>query len=331
MRNALGAGGAGAVSAADAGALVPDRRRDRIGAARRRAARGATPYLLAAPAVAVLVAVLGYPLYFLAKLSLQRYGLRELIAHDGTWNGFANYTTILRDAEFWRVVARTIVFTAACVGLTMVLGTLVALLLERLGRKMQMLLTAGLVSAWAMPVVVAVGIWQWMVDFEFGVLNWTLTQLHLGDFQHRNWFDDPLQGFAIITACVVWGAIPFVAITVYAGLTQLPRELVEAARVDGAGAWSVFRHVTFPLLKPIFVILVSLSIIWDFQVFNQVWIMLGERPTSDYYVLGIYSFVQSFRVSQYGLGSAIAVVMVLMLLAVTFFYIRQMVRIGEVH
>jgi N,N'-diacetylchitobiose transport system permease protein len=85
-----------------------------------------------------------------------------------------------------------------------------------------------------------------------------------------------------------------------------------------------------PLLKPIFVILTSLSIIWDFQVFNQVWLMRDQRPTNDYYLMSIYAFVQSFGVSQYGLGSALALVIVLIMLCVTFFYIRQMVRIGEV-
>jgi N,N'-diacetylchitobiose transport system permease protein len=329
VKQTIGAGGAGAVSA-EAGAPAPALQRTRLGAARRRLAREGTPYLLIAPAIGVLVAVLGYPLYFLVRISFERYGLRELILLEGTWNGFANYTHLLGDAEFWRVMVRTLVFTAVNVALTMVLGTLIALLLERLGRTMQMVVTTGLVAAWALPPIVAVPIWQWMVDFEFGVLNWTLTALHVGDFDHHNWFEDPLQGFAVITALVVWGAIPFVAIVVYAGLTQLPRELVEAARVDGANAWHVFRHVTFPLLKPIFVIVTSLEIIWDFGVFNQVWVMLGERPTSDYYLIGVYSFVTSFKVSQYGLGAAIAVVMVLVLLAVSFVYIRQMVRLGEV-
>jgi N,N'-diacetylchitobiose transport system permease protein len=169
-----------------------------------------------------------------------------------------------------------------------------------------------------------------MVDFEFGVLNWTLTRLHIVDLVHYNWFDNPWTGFAVITACVVWGAIPFATITIYAGLSQVPQELVEAAEVDGARAWDVFRRVTFPLVKPIFIIVASLSIIWDFQVFNQVWIMLQARPGPDYYLLGVYSFVESFRLSQYGLGAAIAVVMVLLMLGVSFVYVRQMIRISEI-
>ena len=295
-----------------------------------RIARGAVPYLLAAPAAITIAAVLGYPLYFLGKLSFQRYGLPELIAHEGTWIGTANFSRLVHDDEFWRVLVRTIVFTVGAVSLTMTLGTLIALLLARLGPFMRLFLTTGLVLVWAMPVVVAVNIWVWMFDYEFGVFNWALTELGVGDYINHDWFENPTAGLAIIMGVVVWGAIPFVAITVFAGLTQVPKELVEAASIDGANAARVFRDITLPLLKPIFVILTSLSIIWDFQVFNQVWIMRGNNPSSDYYLMSIYAFVESFRLSEYGYGAAVAVVMVAIMFSVTFVYIRQMVRIGEV-
>ena len=287
------------------------------------------PYLLLAPASITIAAVLAYPLYFLGKLSFQRYGLPELIAHEGTWIGTDNFSRIIHDDEFWRVLVRTIVFTAGAVSLTMVFGTLIALLLARLGSFMRFFLTLGLVLVWAMPVVVAVNIWVWMFDFEFGVFNWALTELGVGDYINHDWFENPTAGLAIIMGVVVWGAIPFVAITIYAGLTQVPRELVEAASIDGAGPTRVFRDITLPLLKPIFVILTSLSIIWDFQVFNQVWIMRGNNPSSDYYLMSVYAFVESFRLSEYGYGAAVAVVMVAIMFVVTLFYIRQMVRIGE--
>jgi N,N'-diacetylchitobiose transport system permease protein len=212
----------------------------------------------------------------------------------------------------------------------MLFGTLIALLLARLGPWMRLLLQMGLVLVWAMPVVVAVNIWVWMFDFEFGVFNWALTELGIGDYINHDWFENPTTGLAIILGVVVWGAIPFVAITIYAGLTQVPRELVEAASIDGSGPFRIFRDITFPLLKPIFVILASLSIIWDFQVFNQVWIMRGNNPSPDYYLMSVYAFVESFKLSEYGFGAAIALVMVGILFCVTFVYIRQMVRIGEV-
>jgi N,N'-diacetylchitobiose transport system permease protein len=295
-----------------------------------RVGRALTPYGLLLPTGVVIAGVLGYPLYLLVTLSFQHYGLFQLIQHKGQWVGLANYRQIVHDHEFWVVLLRTLLFTAVNVTLTMVFGTLIALLLARVSRVMRFLLTMGLVLVWAMPVPVAANIWYWMVDYEFGVANWFLTTLHLGHFQHHDWFANPWQGWGVITTLIVWGAIPFVSITLFAGLSQVPHELLQAAAIDGARPWRVFKDITLPILKPIFVILTSLSVIWDFQVFTQVWILRDERPTSDYFLTGIYAFEQSFDVSQYGYGSAIALAMVLVMFAVTFVYIRQMVRIGEV-
>ena len=162
----------------------------------------------------------------------------------------------------------------------MVLGTLIALLLVQLGGFMRLLLTTGLVLVWAMPVVVAVNIWR--LD---GRLRVRCLQLD-ADEARTSATTSTTTGSKIRRRAspssrrvVVWGAIPFVAITVYAGLTQVPQELVEAASIDGSGALrGSSSDVTLPLLKPIFVILTSLSIIWDFQVFNQVWIMRDNEP-----------------------------------------------------
>jgi N,N'-diacetylchitobiose transport system permease protein len=193
-----------------------------------------------------------------------------------------------------------------------------------------LLLTAGLIFVWATPVVVAISIWSWMIDFEFGVANWTLTKLGIGNFNHHDWFANPWSGWGVIISLIVWGAIPFVAITLFAGLTQVSSELLEAAAIDGASRWRVFRDITLPLLKPIYVIVISLSIIWDFQVFNQIWLITNGTPSPDYYMMAVYSYVTSFKISEYGLGSAIAVVMVAIMGLISVFYVRQMVKLGDV-
>jgi N,N'-diacetylchitobiose transport system permease protein len=316
------------VTVAESELSLASRRRRRW--SRHRVVGAVAPYGLLAPAAVVLGAVLFYPLYLIARLSFEKYGLSELIRHEGKWIGLDNYSHIIHDGQFWRVLLRTIAFTAVNVSLTMVLGTAIALLLVKVSGVIRYMLTGALVFVWATPVVVAVDVWRWMVDPQFGLVNWALEKLHIGNFVHHDWFVNPWSGFAVITALVVWGAIPFVTITVFAGLSQVPAELIEAAQIDGARSWNVFREVTLPLLKPIFVILTSLSIIWDFQVFNQIWIMLDQRPSADYYLMSVYSFVESFRLSEYGLGSSIAVVMVMVMFAVTFVYIRQMVKAGEV-
>ena len=320
----------GAVATTDAAPGLPRPRSESLRKGRRRPAlHRLTPYLLIAPACLVLAGVLGYPLAEMVAVSLQRYGLGELIAHQGTFIGLRNYASLAGDPQFWGVVLRSLVFTAVVVAITVALSTLIALLLERMSRPMRTLLTAGLVLVWATPVVVAVDLWQWMFDYEFGVVNWLLTFLRLGNFTHHNWYARPLEGFTVIAIVVVWGALPFAAITLFAGLLQVPAELVESAEVDGASGLQVFRTITVPILKPIFVIVTSLSIIWDFEVFIQPYVLLNARPSGPYFTMAVFMYVESFRVSQYGLGSAIAVVTVAVLLAVSFYYVRQMVRITE--
>jgi N,N'-diacetylchitobiose transport system permease protein len=288
------------------------------------------PYALITPSVAVIAGILAFPLGMLVWISLQHYGLRELIQHQGEWVGLGNYQKILADPLFHQVIVRSLAFTFACVALTVALSTLIALLLLKVRQAVRVLVMSALVFVWATPVVVTVDIWQWMFDYEFGVINYLLTQLHLGNFIHHNWFDNPLQGWTVFVVIVVWGAIPFVTITLYAGLLQVPAELLDAAQVDGAGAWQRFRYVTAPMLKPIFLIVICLSTIWNFGVFNQIYILLNQRPSSDYYTIAIYSYRESFGVTQYGIGAAIAVLLVLVLVIVTLFYVRETVRQAEI-
>ena len=310
-----------------AGAALALRRRRLT---RRTVVRFAAPYALIAPAIVVIGAILAYPLYYLVRLSFQRYGLFQLIAHKGSWVGLHNYGLLLHDSVFWHTLVRTVIFTAVNVALTMVLGTLVALLLVQVAAPIRLMITSALVLAWAMPVVVAVQLWYWMTNFQNGVVNYVLTELHLGDFIGHDWYASPTSALGVTTTLIVWGAVPFVAITVYAGLAQVPRDLVEAASVDGAGALRSFRDVTLPILKPILLVLTSLSIIWDFGVFTQPFLLLQSRPNTDYYLMSIYLFEKSIGIHEYGLGSAIAIVMVLIMLVLSFFYVRQMVRLGDV-
>src|SRR5712691_7438754 len=146
-----------------------------------RALHASVPYWLILPILVVIGAILGYPLYSLVRLSFQHYGLFELIRHAGQSVGLRNYSSVLHDGIFWHTLLRTVVFTIANVGLTMVLGLLIALLLVRVSTIVRMLLTSGLVLVWAMPVVVAVQVWYWMTNFENGVVNYILSQLRVGD------------------------------------------------------------------------------------------------------------------------------------------------------
>ena len=290
----------------------------------------ATPYLLLAPAALVLGLVLGYPLVRLVLLSFQDYGLRALFTGQAPWNGFANYEHVFTGGEFGAVLLRTLVFCAALVLGTLLIGLLVALMLGALGRRLRAAVTFTLICAWAMPNVAATLVWQWLFQPGYGVVNWLLSQLGIfGDLSQHEWFASSFSAFCIIWLLVVWQSVPFVALTLRAGLSQIPRSYYETAAISGAGAWTSFRVVTLQFLRPILLLVTILSVIWDFNVFNQIWILTQGGPQDGTTTLGVWSFTQAFSSESYGQGAAIAVVTVLMLLVLTAYYVRRLVRAGE--
>lgn len=315
-------------SNAAAGTLLGTSRRRRRSTVRR--LETLIPYGLVLPVVVVIGVILGYPLYWLLKLSTEKYGLFELIRHAGTSVGLANYRSVLHDQVFWHTLLRTVVFTAANVGLTIVGGMLIALLLVRLSAWVRILLSSGLVLVWSTPAVVAVQVWYWMTNYENGVVNYVLSRLGIGDFYQHDWYATPFSQLSMVTLLIVWGALPFVVITLYAGLAQVPRDLLEAAEVDGASPWGVFRDITLPILKPILLILTSLSIIWDFGVFAQPYLLIGQaKITPGNYLMSVYLFEEGYFKSDFGRGAAISVLMLLIVAVLSVVYVRQMVRIGD--
>ena len=288
------------------------------------------PYQLVLPVVAVLVAILGYPVYNLVRLSLQKYQLFELLRHHGVYVGLHNFGSVLHDPVFWHTLLRTVVFTAVNVSLTIVGGTLIALLLVRVSTWLRLLLTVGLVLVWAMPQVVAVQIWSWMTNSQNGVLNYILTELHVGNYFQHNWYQTTFSEYSMVTTLIVWGALPFVAITVYAALSQVPHELVEAAQIDGARAWRVFKDVTLPVLMPLLLILTSLSIIWDFGAFTQPYLLIGPgQQVQSNYLMSTYLYAEGYGRTDFGRGAAISLLMLAIVAALSVFYVRQMLRVGE--
>ncbi|MFL5954538.1 MAG: carbohydrate ABC transporter permease [Gaiellaceae bacterium] len=315
-------------SNAAAGTLLGTSRRRRRSWGR--TLEASVPYTLLLPVLVVIGLILGYPLYWLVKLSTQRYGLFELIRHQGVSIGLDNYSSVLHDQIFWHTLLRTVVFTAVNVGLTIVLGMLLALLLVRVSPIVRVLLSSGLVLVWSMPVVVAVQIWYWMTNYQNGVVNYVLTQLHLGDFFQHDWYATTFSQLSLVTLLIVWGALPFVVITLYAGLAQVPHDLVEAAEVDGARPWRIFRDITLPILRPILLILTSLSIIWDFGVFTQAYLLIGQSKIhAGNYLMSIYLFEEGYFKSDFGRGAAISMLMLLIVAALSVVYVRRMVRIGD--
>jgi N,N'-diacetylchitobiose transport system permease protein len=194
----------------------------------------------------------------------------------------------------------------------------------------RILLSSGLILVWSMPVVVAVQVWYWMTNFQNGVVNHVLTQLHVGDYFQHDWYATTFSQLGMVSLLIVWGALPFVAITLYAGLAQVPADLVEAAEVDGARPWRVFVDITLPIIKPILLILTSLSIIWDFGVFTQPYLLIQQSKIhTGNYLMSIYLFEEGYFKSDFGRGAAISVLMLVIVAILSVVYVRRMVRIGN--
>ena len=293
------------------------------------------PYLLILPSAAAIGLLLAWPAIQLAAYSFQDYGLPQVTgAAPTSWVGFGNFRLVLSDPEFWSALRISVLFAVVVVPLTLVVGTLVGLLLYRLGRKMAAFVSTAALLAWAMPAVSASVIFVWLFDPDGGVADYLLQKLPpaLGGGAHWlgfSWTNAPVPAYTVITLVVLWQAFPFVAVSVLAGLKTIPAELHEAARVDGATPWRAFWRITYPLLKPIFLVLLLLSVIWDFGVFTQLYILTGSGANLDEYNLGIYVYQRAFSTPpSYGLGGAIALIFALILLVITVGYVRTSVRQG---
>ncbi|MFI9007768.1 carbohydrate ABC transporter permease [Actinosynnema sp. NPDC053489] len=284
------------------------------------------PYLLIAPTLAATGFLLLYPLARNVLISVQEFGLPQLVRGDARFVGLANYARVLRDPEFWAVVRRTLVFTAVNVVLIVVLSTLVALLLVRLGRWARLLVMSGLVLVWATPVIAATTVFQWLFQSRLGVVNWALVGLGFEGYRDYAWFADGTATFVILVALIVWQSVPFAALSLYAAMVTVPAELYEAARMDGAGAWRVFASVTFPVLRAMFGLITCLEVIWVVKAFVQIWVISQGGPGRATTTLPVYAFQVAQSLQRYDLGAAVSMLMVLLLVLALLAYFRQLYR-----
>lgn len=289
------------------------------------------PYGFLIPVLVGLGAGLGYPLYRLVIMSTQDYGLEQQFGAPPISVGLGNFGDIFGDPYFWDVLRRSLLFCGLCVSLTLVIGTLMALLLGKVGRAMRTAVSISLILAWATPPLSATVVWQWIFDSRTGVVNWALVWLGFDSYEGHSWLSQPLSFYTVALLIVVWGAIPFVAFTLYAAMTQIPNEVLEAAAIDGAGPWERFRDVTWPGIRPLFVLLLVLSTLWDLRVFTQIFVLQEAGGVSrDTNLLGTWAFREALSGNHYGKGAAIALVMVALTLLLTMFWLRQMFRQQEV-
>ncbi|WP_084701653.1 carbohydrate ABC transporter permease [Streptacidiphilus anmyonensis] len=291
------------------------------------------PYVLIAPAVVVLVGVLAYPLVDLFVLAFQNVNdyLHLSAPSLVKFIGFDGFTKVLSSAEFWQATERTVLFTLEVVTASIVLALLFGLLLQRVSNWAKVTVVTSLMFVWAIPQIVTGTVFRWLFANTGGVVDYLLYRItgNTG-WRTHDWFADSNQGLYVVVAlAVLWGALPFLVIGLNAALTQVPKELVEASKLDGANGWQTFRHVVLPVIKPFLVLCTALSFIWDFQVFGQIWALRQNSPEEGYRVLGIYLYQQGLGSSHYSTSAVISILMILLMLAVLIFYIRQVIKIGE--
>ncbi|MCP3800032.1 sugar ABC transporter permease [Allokutzneria sp. A3M-2-11 16] len=289
----------------------------------------ALPYLLLAPAVLALLVMLGWPALQVVLISFRKLDLGELVRGEVVWTGFDNYAEVLADPEFWSITLRTVLFTAGCVAGTVLAGLGIAVLMRHIGPKVRIVLQIALVLAWAVPILAATTVFQWIFDQQYGILNKTLVLLGFESFAGHSWFSTGASTLVVIGLLIVWQAVPFIAFTLYAGLLAVPRDLYEAAGMDGASGTQTFRAVTWPSIAPLVTMSTFLSVLWDFKVFAQVWAIREGGPDGGSTTLPVLQYLKGIASSHFGVAAAVAVVMTLVLVVFTAQYLRMLLRSGR--
>lgn len=285
------------------------------------------PYALIVPAVAVLAIALGYPLVRQLVMSFQEYGRAQQFGQPAPWVGLDNYRALLTDGAMWAVVGRSLAFCAVNVAVTMLIGTALAVLCQRVSRAARLVLQISMLLTWAMPVIAAMTAWQWLFDTRYGVINHTLESLGFSSFHHHNWLTETWSFYLVATVVVVWMSVPFVMFTVYAALTQVSDDTLEAGQLDGASAWQRFRHIVYPTIRPVLTITMLLQVVWDLRVFAQIYYLQGVGGTpSRTHLLGTYIYTLGIGQNDYGMASALAMFVLVLTLVLTSYYVRSLLK-----
>lgn len=272
-----------------------------------------------APMIIFLICLYIYPLLNAFIVSFQ--------SKSGNWKGLSNYKQLLSDAVFFQSLQNTVIFTIASVVLHLIIGLGLALLLNmKLKLWVTNFIRGVLVLPWLVPTVVAACIWT-LIYHPGGVLNFFLTSLHLIS-EPLSWLGSPRLALFSVILVNVWKFYPLYMITMLAGLKEIPSELYEAARVDGAQPYQSFFHITLPQLKGVIIFITLLDTVWTFRHFDLVYVMTGGGPMYRTELLATYIYQVSFHNLQFNYGSAITVFMFLFSIIFTILYLR-LYREGE--
>jgi multiple sugar transport system permease protein len=275
------------------------------------------------PTILVLLFVVIYPFFSAISISFQD----KMIGGDASYIGLANYYELFGDRTFLKVVRNTITYTVVAVGLKFLLGLAMALVLAQ-ERPLNFLFRTILFIPWAVPTIVAALSFRWIYDDFSGLYNNLLLALFdMGDV--ISWLGDPNLAMGSVIAVVVWSGTPFYTMSFLAGLKAIPNELYEAARIDGAGVWQEFWHITVPQMRKVFVIVVMLSSIWTSTNLVIVQILTNGGPANATQIMPNLAYKYALLAGRLGIGSAVNMVFFPLLAILIYFLSRRMLAERE--
>ena len=287
-----------------------------------RSRRVLTPYAFLVPALLAIGAIIVYPIYFNIQLSLTDTKLRANVLGD--FVGIENYQRILGDEDFWRALQASASFTIPSVVVSFLLGFAIALVLNEIGRARPVFM-ALLLIPWVISPVITAYAWRFLFSDEFGLINQVLLDLGIIE-RNVAWLARPETAVPAVVVASIWRFVPYMMISMLAGLQAIPRELYEAAEVDGAGAWSKFRHITVSELRYIIGVVLMFALIWAFNDFTLPYVMTQGGGSEATRVLPILVWRTAFEALRLGRGAAYAMVILLLLLFFSIVYVQRLLR-----
>ncbi|HEX3464297.1 MAG TPA: sugar ABC transporter permease [Candidatus Elarobacter sp.] len=274
-------------------------------------------YVLIAPAAIILLGLLAYPLLLGVWLSLTS----ATIGNPGQFVGLQNYATIFADPVFRGAALYSVVYTVCAEAGKLVLGLALALLLNQRFRGYRAS-RALMLLPWVAPTVLSALAWLWLLDPQFSAVSWLLVRLHV---IHGNidFLGHPWNARISLIVVNIWRGLPYFAIGYLAGLQSIPKDLYEAAAIDGATGWQAFRRITWPLLMPLTTILVAFSSIFTLTDFQLIWTITHGGPTDATQVFTTLAYQRAITGGQLGEGAAIAVSPIAFMIVLAFFVVRS--------
>ncbi|HET9171367.1 MAG TPA: sugar ABC transporter permease [Actinospica sp.] len=273
-----------------------------------------------APLTVYLLAFYAYPLYRNLDLSLRNYTVFSFVHGGAPFTGFANYTAVFHDPTFAPALVHTVVFTLASLAVQFTVGMALAVFFAQ-HFPLSPVLRALFLVPWLLPLIVSASTWSWMLDSGSGVVNYGLHFLGIGPV---NWLTDPHWALVSVIIANIWIGIPFNLVLLYSGIQAIPATLGEAAAIDGAGAWTKFWRITFPLLRPVSAITLMLGMVYTLKVFDIIWIMTRGGPVNASTTFATWSYRLGFGnlLPEFGPGAAVGNLLVVMALVAGLVYIR---------